>query len=209
MSEAKESVGKHSLPRRMFVLAAQGLLTIFPLVVTIYLVYWFITSVEHGVRSIIEFVDPNVDYFPGLGIIVGIAVLLGVGWLVNAYFVRRLIKFGGTILERIPVIKTVYVGLRDFVGFMSMTKKQSEGSAVLVEIGGKKLIGFITDRKANKTLGVGDNNLVGVYMPLGYMIGGYVVYVDKNELIYLSISSEKAMRIALTGGMTAKKPDEI
>lgn len=204
MSE-NERKAKSSLPKRMFVLAAQGLLTIFPLVVTIYLVYWFVTSIESGIHNLLNLIVPDVQYFYGLGIIVGIAVLLGVGWLVNAYFVRKLLKFGDTILERIPVIKTVYVGLRDFVGFMSMTKKQTEGSAVLVTIGGKKVIGFITDHHAGKTLGIDDDNLVGVYMPLGYMIGGYVVYVDKNELTRLNIGSEEAMRLALTGGMTSQK----
>jgi uncharacterized membrane protein len=199
----------HSLPKRMLTLAAQGVLTIFPLVVTIYLVYWFVTSIESGIHKLLDLIVPSVDYFPGLGIIVGIAVLLGVGWLVNAYFVRKLLKFGDTILERIPVIKTIYVGLRDFVGFMSMTKKQTEGSAVLVTIGDKKLIGFITDHHAGETLGIDDDNLVGVYMPLGYMIGGYVVYVNKNELTRLSIGSEEAMRLAITGGMTSQKSDAI
>ncbi|MDR1912252.1 MAG: DUF502 domain-containing protein [Helicobacteraceae bacterium] len=199
---------KASLPKRMLLIAAQGILTIFPLVVTIYLVYWFVTSVEGGVRSLLEFINPDVKYFYGLGIIVGIGVLLGVGWLVQAYFVRKLIKLGDAILERIPVIKTIYVGLRDFVGFMSMTKKQTEGSAVLVTIGDKRFIGFITDHNAGKTLNTGEADLVGVYLPLGYMIGGYVVYVDRNSLTRLTIGSEDAMRIALTGGMTSEKSKE-
>ncbi|MDR0665271.1 MAG: DUF502 domain-containing protein [Helicobacteraceae bacterium] len=208
MSETNERKNKQSLPKRMFLLAIQGILTIFPLVVTIYLVYWFTTSVESGIHKLLNLIFPSVDYFPGLGIIVGLAALLGVGWLVNAYFIRRLIKLGETILERIPVVKTVFVGLRDFVGFMSTTKKQTDGSAVLVTIGDKKFIGFITDHNAGKTLGTGDPDLVGVYMPLGYMIGGYVVYVDRNELTRLTIGSEEAMRIALTGGMTAEKSEK-
>ncbi|MDR2151938.1 MAG: DUF502 domain-containing protein [Helicobacteraceae bacterium] len=201
---------KQSLPKRMFMLAIQGILTIFPLVVTIYLVWWFGSSIENGVHKLLDLIfgEGRVDYFPGLGIIVGLAVLLGVGWLVNAYFMRKIIKLGDAILERIPVIKTVYVGLRDFVGFMSATKKQTEGSAVLVPIGDKKLIGIITDYNAGKTLGTDDPDLVGVYMPLGYMIGGYVVYVNRNELTRLSISSEAAMRLALTGGMTTEKSEK-
>lgn len=189
--------------KSVFLLAVQGILTLFPLVVTIYLVYWIVSSFEITVRKYLILFLPDGFYFPGLGIAVGILILLVVGWFVNIFFMRRLIAFGAQAFERIPLVKTIYTGLRDLVGFMSITKKQGEGSVVLVEMGDKKLIGFVTDRNASKTLGTTDQNMVAVYMPLGYMIGGYTVYMDKTKLEYLNISAEDAMRIVLTGGMAS------
>jgi uncharacterized membrane protein len=196
---------KPPFSKRLLLLSAQGILTLFPLVVTIYLVYWFTTLVESSVKSVLDIVLPDGSYlyFPGLGLIVGIAALLIVGWLVNAYFIRKLIQLGERILERIPLIKTVYIGLRDLTAFMSVAKKQEHGSVVMVDIGDKKLIGFITDDHAGRTLGIDDPELVGIYLPLGYMIGGYTVYMDKNKLQYASIRAEEAMRLVLTGGMAS------
>lgn len=190
-----------SLPKRLILLAAQGILTVFPLAVTVYVVYWIVSSLEAWVGSLLDLALPESAYFPGLGLMVGVAILLGVGWLVNAYFIRNVVSFIEAILERIPLVKTIYTGLRDLVGFVSIAKKQPEGSVVLVEMNDKSLIGFITDRHAGKTLGIEDENLVGVYLPLGYMIGGYTVYIDKNKLKHLAIGAEEAMRLVLTGGM--------
>lgn len=194
---------KQPFLKRILLLAAQGILTLFPLVVTIYLVYWIVSSLEKGVGKYLLLFLPDGIYFPGLGIAVGIVLLLIVGWIVNVFFVRKLIAFGAKTFERIPLVKTIYTGLRDLVGFMSSTKKQGENSVVMVDIGDKKLIGFITDRNAGKTLGIDDPNMVSVYMPLGYMIGGYTVYVDKSKLTPLNIGAEEAMRLVLTGGMAS------
>jgi uncharacterized membrane protein len=201
--------GKSSLSGRLFRISIQGILTLFPLVITIYLTYWFVSGVETGIKSLFDAIVPNGQYyyFPGLGLIAGIAALLIVGWLVNGWIFKKLISCGEYVLQKIPLIKTVYVSLRDLVNFMSVAKKESGGSVVMVELGDKKLIGFITDQEAGKTLGINDPNLVGVYLPLGYMIGGYTVYIDKNKLTYADIDAEEAMRLVLTGGMASgKKP---
>ncbi|MGE4295405.1 MAG: DUF502 domain-containing protein [Campylobacterales bacterium] len=192
---------KPSLPKRLILLALQGILTVFPLAVTIYVIYWIVSSLEAWVGSLLDMALPEVFYFPGMGLLVGIAILLGVGWLVNAYFIRNIVSFTEGVLERIPLVKTIYTGLRDLVGFVNIAKKQPEGSVVLVQMEDKSVIGFITDRHAGKTLGIEDENLVGVYLPLGYMIGGYTVYIDKSKLKYLSLGAEEAMRLVLTGGM--------
>lgn len=192
---------KQPFLKRVILLAVQGILTLFPLVVTIYLVYWIVSLFEQTVRKYLVFFLPDSFYFPGLGIAVGVVLLLVVGWIVNIFFMRQLIAFGARTFEKTPLIKTIYTGIRDLVGFMAVSKKQDEGSVVLVEIGDKKIIGFITDQNASKTLGLKEADLVGVYMPLGYMIGGYTVYVDKNKLTHLNIATEEAMRLALTGGM--------
>ncbi|MDR2905918.1 MAG: DUF502 domain-containing protein [Helicobacteraceae bacterium] len=200
----EEKERESPLPTRLVMLALQGLITIFPIVLTIWIFYWVVSSLEKVFRAALEWVNPTVQYFPGLGIIVGVCVLLGVGWLVNAYLIRTIVRFWDRTLEKIPLIKTVYIALRDLVGFMSMTKKHA-GAAALVKMGDKRLIGFITDERAGETLGTGEKDLVAVYMPLGYMIGGYTVYVERENLEILTIGAEAAMRLALTGGMTSEK----
>lgn len=200
---------KQPFLKRIIMSAVQGLLTIVPLVVTLYLIYWIASSLEKMVRKSLILFMPESLYFPGLGIAVGIVILLVIGWTVNMFFMKQLIAFGANTIEKIPLVKTIYTGIRDLVGFMNMSKKHGDGSVVLVEVGDKKIIGFVTDMYAGKTLGIDDPNLVGVYMPLGYMIGGYTVYLDKSKLTRLSMSAEDAMRIALTGGMATGNKEEI
>jgi uncharacterized membrane protein len=194
-----------SLYRSFFTLAFRGILAVFPLVMTLFLIYWILASLERWVGSLLLFVLPDTLYFPGMGVALGVLLLLVAGWLVNAYFIQNLIMLGESLLERIPLVKTIYTGLRDLVGFLGSAKKQPAGSVVLVQMGKAKVIGFVTDWNASRTLHKDEGDLVGVYLPLGYMIGGYTVYLERSEMETLDIGAEEAMRLVLTGGMASGK----
>lgn len=58
-------------------------------------------------------------YFPGLGILLGIALIFAVGLLAKPWLFRRLFDWWSTILNRIPLVKTVYGAVQDFMEFLS------------------------------------------------------------------------------------------
>ena len=53
----------------------------------------------------------------------------------------------------------------------------------------------------------GESDLVGVYLPLSYQIGGMTVYVSRDKLTPLDITMEEGMRIAVTGGVQSTKSE--
>ena len=181
-----------------------GFITLLPVVLTIYLLYWLAVSSEHVMGNALKFVLPNTIYFPGLGMIAGLVVVFIVGLMMNAYMVRQLFALGEQLLYRLPLIKTVYRAFRDFFDFFS-PKKEQFGQVVAVTLNGMELVGFITQEDPQRLPeSFRDRNSVLVYLPMSYMVGGYTVLIPRSELRPLKMSMEEAMRFVLTAGITGK-----
>lgn len=181
-----------------------GFVTLLPIVLTIYLLYWLAVSSEQVMGNALRFVLPDASYFPGLGMIAGLVVVFVVGLLMNAYIVRQLFALGEQVLYHLPLIKTIYRAFRDFFNFFR-PKQDQFGQVVAVTISGMELIGFVTQEAPHRLPeSFRDRDSVLVYLPMSYMVGGYTVLVPRSELRPLKMSMEEAMRFVLTAGITGK-----
>lgn len=191
-----------------------------PLALTLYFIFWLLTLLERTMQPLLELLIPVSWYFPGLGILVGFVLLYAAGIVVNAYVVKHIIEYSGRIMERIPLVKSLYSALRDFTDLLTTERNQPPQSVVSMDVGNNThMIGFVTGANAGAALfrdnGLSDNGfrdngeceLVGVYFPMSYQIGGYTLYVERSRLRVLDIGFEDAMRLVLTGGVN-RKPDE-
>ena len=183
-------------------LLAKGLFTILPIVLTVYFIYWLGVTTESVLSGLLKVWLPAEIYVPGMGLVAGFVVLIVVGLLVNAYVVRRVITFSESLILRIPVVKTVYSAVRDLTGLMKVGEKGGElQRVVMVQFGPGKVIGFVTQENATVP-GLGtDEELVAVYMPMSYQIGGYTLYLPRDRIEPTDLTVEAAMRIVLTGGI--------
>lgn len=189
-----------------------GLVAILPLGVTVYLVYRLFTAADSLFSGIGEQLLPAGWYFPGLGIIVAVLVVLALGAVLDAWvFGRLVLALGSRLLERIPLIKTVYSGVRDLMQFVSRPPDDDSRRVVLVTLPGDvHLVGFITDSAPAQSLPeLSDDGekVVAVYLPMSYQIGGYTVYLPERYLRRLVMPVEEAMRMVLTAGMNRRRED--
>ncbi|MEX2126090.1 MAG: DUF502 domain-containing protein [Woeseia sp.] len=190
-----------------------GLVPIIPLVVTGYVVYWLFTAADSLLSGIGEALLPPGWYFPGLGLIFAVLAVLALGAVLNAWVYGRLaLKLGNRLLERIPLIKTVYGGVRDLMLFVARPADADTRHVVLVTLPGDiRLIGFITDTapaQAVPELSLDDDEpVLAVYLPMSYQIGGYTLYVPERCLRRLEMPVEEGMRMVLTAGMNRPRPD--
>jgi uncharacterized membrane protein len=181
-----------------------GFITLLPVVLTVYLLYWLGTSSEEVMGNAFKYLFPNSKYFPGLGILIGIIVVLTVGLMMNAYLVRKLFSFGEKILYRLPLIKSIYRAFRDFFDFFS-PNKEGLGQVVAITINGMEVVGFMTqDDPKRLPPSFRDRDSVLVYLPMSYMVGGYTLLVPRSNLRPLEMSRDEAMRFVLTAGITGK-----
>jgi uncharacterized membrane protein len=182
-----------------------GLITILPVVLTLYLLYWLVVSTETALGNAIRLVLPEDLYWPGMGTIAGLLVVFLVGVLMHAYVVQRLFAWGEQVLYHVPVIKTVYRSIRDFFDYFSPARKDEFQQVVAVSIGetGMQVIGFVTQAVPERLPEDyrGEDSVL-VYIPLSYMIGGYAVLMPRSALRPLDMSMEEAMRFTLTAGVT-------
>ena len=179
-----------------------GFITVLPVVLTIYLLYWLGISSEEVMGNALRYVLPENTYFPGLGMLAGITVVFIVGLMMNAYLVRKLFSFGEELLYRLPLIKSVYRAFRDFFDFFK-PNKEGLGQVVAITLNGMELVGFVTQEDPQRLPpSFRDRDSVLVYLPMSYMVGGYTLLVPRSDLRPLEMTRDEAMRFVLTAGIT-------
>ncbi len=182
----------------------RGLVVVLPMALTAWLLWWLGTSVETLLHHAIVLVVPEARYRPGMGIAAAVVLLIAAGVLVNAFIVRRLLAAWERLLDRIPIVKSVYGAARDFVQLLPAGGDRRElGRVVLVRLGEAAAIGFVTRDDASE-LGVGPagQGVAAVYFPMSYQIGGHTLLVPRSLIEPLDMPIEAAMRMVLTGGMS-------
>src|SRR3954463_8784336 len=94
--------------KRLGNILLKGLLTILPIGLTVYFVYWLGITTESLLSKPIRRVVDDANYWPGMGLVTGFLLLFLVGLAVNAFIVRLVLCLGEELLLRVPVVKTVY-----------------------------------------------------------------------------------------------------
>lgn len=194
--------------RKIWNTVLKGLVAILPLGLTVYVVYWLAVSAERLFSRLIKLVVPEPYYWPGLGLLAGVVLLYFTGLAVNAYVVSRALRVSDRLFARIPVVKTIYLAIRDFTRFFPSSGQASDlRRVVLVPFGPGKVIGFVTaesgDMLRRSTPG---EDAIAVYLPMSYMVGGYTVFLPRDLVEPTSLSVEEGMRIALMGGVRGGSP---
>ncbi len=182
-----------------------GLVVVMPIGLTLWLLWWFGSSTESILRRVITLLIPDQYYRPGMGIAAAVLLVLSAGFLLNALLIRRMLAAWESFLDRIPVVKTIYGALRDFAKLLPADGRRRElKRVVLARIGDAQLVGFVTREDAAE-LGIVKREaaLVAVYFPMSYQIGGYTALVPRSAIVHLDMQVEAAMRLVLTGGLSA------
>lgn len=189
----------------------KGLATVLPVSLTLYLIYWLAVSAENALRPIMIAILPYDFYWPGLGLLAAVGLIFIIGIAVNAWLVKRLFDLGEAVLDKIPLIKSIHGALRDFTRFFSRDKQENNlNHAVAVTIGGMQFIGFQVKDDVSHLLEATEGekkDLVAVYLPMSYQIGGYTICLARNQVKPLHIPNEDAMRWILTAGLSDSEPE--
>lgn len=197
--------------RHLGAIFLQGLIALLPLIVTAVIIGWLGFTAEHTIGMAIKWILPKPMehlYVPGMGVVAGAIGIFLFGLLINLYGVPRLIHWGEqAIINRVPLVKTIYGGVRDLLGFFS--KPGSEGSVskvVVVHLGnsGIRVVGLVT-RETFDDLpeGLGGPGYVVVYIPYSYQIGGFSILVPRESVQPIDMRLEDAMRYIVTAGAKA------
>ena len=190
----------------------QGLAITLPITLTVAFLYWFAAVAEDFLGGLIRYLFPGLQYWTGLGILAAITIVFVAGILMNAWIARRLMRLFDALLDRIPLVKSVYGSLRDIAMLLSNKDAQSRFKKVVaVRVADQvQLIGFVTveDFAALSRAAKGPGKAaVGVYLPMSYQIGGFTVFVPESSLEPLEMSVEDAMRFTLTAGVSGGKAE--
>ena len=181
-----------------------GLAVVLPIVVTIAVLAWLVNATEATLGAIVRLFLPEDLYQPGFGLLLSLALVFAVGVLMEAVYFRRLMQWFEDLLNRIPLVKTVYSAVRDLMSLFSKSGSRTFSRVVMVKFPGTEagLIGFVTiEDFAGLPLQPAPET-VAVYLPMSYTIGGYTAFLPRAWLTPLDMTLEEAMRFVVTAGMS-------
>ena len=185
----------------------RGLAALVPLGGTLFLLYWIGSGAENLLGPGLRRLLPEGAYVPGLGVLAGLLAVLLAGALMTTFLFRWLLSLGERMVERIPLVQTVYGAIRDTVQLFAGDERRGTGRPVLVPFGpeGSWCLGFLTREDLSAT-SPDLAERVAVYVPLAYQIGGLTLLLPRSQVRPLSLGAEEALRFALTAGMSGETP---
>ena len=160
-----------------------GLITILPVALTLYLLYWFVVATESFLGDTIRAVMSDELYRPGMGVAAGLLVAFIVGMLMHTLIARRLFSRGEQIFYRLPLIKSVYLSIRDLLDYFSSEKKKDFEQVVAITFGdtGMQVVGLVTQTDMKQMPAeFSQRDSLLVYVPMSYGIGGFAVLVPRS-----------------------------
>lgn len=188
--------------RKVLQYLIQGLLVTAPLAITIYLIYWFVSSVDSWL-PIFRVKDENgriINQNYGLGFVIIIVALIIIGFLSSNFLTSRIFSLFDHWLERTPGIKFIYSSVKDFFEAFAGNKRKFK-KAVLVSVFQPDVfqLGFITDEDASE---FGLKDYISVYVPNSYAVAGQLYLVSKARIRVLDdVSASDVLKYAISGGV--------
>jgi uncharacterized membrane protein len=187
-----------------------GLVATAPLAITAYLTWSLINWVDDLVRPFIPVAYRPETYLPmkipGLGLIIAFVAVTLLGFLTANLVGRTLMEFGETLLERMPIVRPVYKGLKQVfetlfsgsgssfrrVGLVQFPAPEMWSLVFLSQTAGPE----ITDRLPR------EEEYVSVFMPCTpNPTTGFFFYVARSDIIELDIPVEAAAKLIMSAGL--------
>ncbi len=191
-----------------------GVVVAGPLAVTLYLVWWFVDTVDAWVKKLVP-----VDYWPdahlpfrlpGLGVIFAFVGLTLLGFLAANLAGRSLIALGEAILERMPIIRSIYKSVKQIFETLFSQSGTSFRKVGLIEFPVKDAwtLVFISAPPTGRVaaaLPAGKNH-VSVFLPCTpNPTTGFYLFLPASQVIEVALSPEDAAKLIMSCGVV--QPD--
>lgn len=137
-------------------------------------------------------------------VVCGLIFLVGLG--TRFWGFARVLRLTESLLERVPLVKTVYTATRDMMKFFS-GQEGSIGKVVLYKVPGQetRMLAILTNEHPIGLPAEHAANMVAIWLPMSYQLGGYMLYVPHDSVEPVDMSVEQVMKLAATAEVGAKR----
>lgn len=189
---------------RLFQYFLQGLLVIAPVAITVYSIYWLVSTIDNQIPLFTARGEDGKIYVRnyGAGFLVVIVAICLIGYLSTYFFRNRLFYLFDTLMQKTPGIRFIYSTVKDFFEAFAGEKKKFN-RPVLANIDDNDVwrVGFITQDEAKE---FGFSEYVAVYIPMSYSIAGNVYLLPRARVRTITdVNATDAMKFAISGGVTS------
>jgi uncharacterized membrane protein len=186
-----------------------GLVVAGPVAITAWLIWWFVTWVDNLVRPVIPQGYRPETYLPinipGFGLIIVFVVLTLLGFLTANLVGSRLIGFGESLLNRMPIVRPIYRTTKQIFETLFSSSESSFRHVGLVEFPapGMWSVVFLTQPpSAEIAERLPQSEHVSAFLPCTpNPTTGFFFYVPRRDVIDLDITVEQAMTLLISAGI--------
>ena len=185
-----------------------GLVVASPVGITIYLALAFINLIDRNIKPLIpEAYNPETYLpfpLPGLGLVFLFFMLTVLGFFAANFLGRYLIRIGERILNRMPIVRSVYNTLKQIFETVISENKGSFQDVVLIEYPRKGLwaIAFISGENTGEIQAKMKDEVVNVFLPTTpNPTSGFLLFVPKKDVIYLDMTPDEGAKYVISAGL--------
>lgn len=186
-----------------------GVIIAGPIAVTIYLTWWFISSVDGWVKPIVPAIYLPETYLPfaipGFGLLVAFLLLTTLGFLTANLVGRTLWQFSERLLDRTPVVRGLYKGMKQIFETVFSQSGSTFKRVGLVQYPTKGMwsVVFIsTEPEGRLAADMPGAGMVGVFLPCSpNPTTGFFFYLPKDDVIEINISPDEAAKLVMSAGL--------
>ncbi len=179
-----------------------GIFVLIPIGITLYLTLFLI---KISSKILPKELNPNyyIPYnIPGLEILISLILITIIGWLSLTFIGKRFVLIIEAILNRIPILRTIYSSAEQLIENFSQDKK-SQKSVVLVQYPrqGVWAIGFATKENSGKIKEAIGLETMNVFVPTTpNPTSGFLLMFPKKDIIFLDLTFEEASKFVVSAG---------
>ncbi len=192
-----------------------GLLVLVPLIITLWVLDWVVSTLDQTLRILPTAWHPDQLFgfhVPGLGVVFALVVVLSIGALASNIIGHRLVNWWHALLHRIPVVRSIYSGVKQVSDTLFSEKGNAFRKALLVRWPQDDMwtIAFLTGTPQGEVLqqlrakpgSAADEAFVSVYVPTTPTpTGGYFVMVRQRDCVELQMSVDEALTYIVSMGV--------
>jgi uncharacterized membrane protein len=195
-----------------------GLLLVIPVVLTFWVFYFVISRLNllllEPIMKIFQIWLPDrvsVEFFTKVAIFfILMALLTLTGLAARIILIRNIFGFGESLLFKVPMISTIYKGLKEMSSAFLSNQESIFKKVVLVQYpkNGVYAIGFITSEAQGEVQTKTKENVINVFVPTTpNPTSGMLVLVPREDIILLDMSVTEGMKMIISGGAVTPKSD--
>ncbi|CAM2009144.1 DUF502 domain-containing protein [Acanthopleuribacter pedis] len=209
MTDPKEKTHRPHYLRNFFF---TGLLFLFPIGVTYWVLSLLISKTQSYARPIVEelFNVFTTAQVPDLvvtliSLFLVLLFVLSVGWLTSFYLGKKVLDIIDRLMLRLPVVRSVYGGTKQIIEALSFQRTSGSFKKVVMLQYPKEhvwAIGFITNENLEGAMRLFNKPMVSVFMPsTPNPTTGFLLYYDPRDLYVLDLSVEDAVKLIVSAGL--------
>jgi uncharacterized membrane protein len=184
-----------------------GLLVLVPLIITLGVLDWVVSTLDKTLNILPVAWHPDRWIglrIPGLGVLFALAVLLSIGALASNIVGNRMVNWWHALLHRIPVVRSIYSGVKQISDTLFSEKGNAFRKALLVQWPreGVWTVAFLTGQPGGEVAKHVPDDCLSVYVPTTpNPTGGYFVMLKRSDCIELDMSVDEALTYVVSMGV--------